>query len=92
LWLFFISTCFTGSSVLERTQPSALSQCPLANRSLNHRFHLAEETMNLSKIVCGLTQFDDRHDLGKSFARSHVAARSNDARCGRARPGAGVIG
>jgi hypothetical protein len=60
-------------SAVERTQRTPLPQRPPSDSRLNDGFHLANEAMNLGKVIGGLGDFDDRHDLGKSFARSHVS-------------------
>ena len=58
--------------MLDRTQLLALLRRPFPNRGLNNNLYLAEKAMNVGEIVCSLSDFDDGHNVGQSFAWSHV--------------------
>ena len=44
---------------------------PSQSRTDNN-LYVAEKAMNVGEIVCSLSDFDDGHNVGQSFAWSHV--------------------
>jgi hypothetical protein len=58
--------------VAQREQRARPSDAAPAHRELNDALHLAEKAVNLGKVIGCLSEFDHGHDLGKSFAWSHV--------------------